>query len=190
MSTAWIDTRTNPISLDEAKLHLRVDSSADDALISSLVSAASLYIEETTGRAMVSGTLEIKRKTLPSSIPITFSPVQSVVSVVITDEDGNDSTVDTSVYSLDTTEVPHRILLNSGEAWTTAVLADANPVTITVVAGYGPAASVPETLKAAVKLQVTDLYEQRASLLVGTIQSELPTVKRLLAPYRIRIEDK
>jgi len=155
-------------------------------LIIGLVSAGTEYIETITGRAMVSGTLEYTRNDLPSSIPLPRNPVQSVVSVVLVDENGSETTVDPAIYDLDTTELPHRIVLKSSQSWPSITLANANAVRIRVVAGYGSSASVPETLKAAHKLFVSNFYEIREPVAFGTIAPEVPfSIKALLAPYRV-----
>ena len=43
-----------PISLDEAKDHLRIDGDVEDALLGRLIKAARQRIEQTTSRAMIS----------------------------------------------------------------------------------------------------------------------------------------
>lgn len=43
----------------------------------------------------------------------------------------------------------------------------------------------PAPVKHAILLYVTDAIEQRGTQIVGTINSELPTARRLLDPYRL-----
>src|SRR5687768_1656785 len=42
-----------PVSLVETKAFLRLDSSTEDALVTTLIAAARLYVEGTAGRALV-----------------------------------------------------------------------------------------------------------------------------------------
>ncbi|WP_096232267.1 head-tail connector protein [Thermoanaerobacterium sp. RBIITD] len=47
-----------PVSLEEAKLHLRVDGTEEDALISALISTAREFCESFTGRSLALQTFE------------------------------------------------------------------------------------------------------------------------------------
>lgn len=70
-----------PITLADAKLHLRVDEDADDILIGALIAAARDYCERETGIALTNQGLEyiIDGK---DAIFLPISPVASVESVV------------------------------------------------------------------------------------------------------------
>jgi len=67
-----------PVTLDEAKAHLKVDTTDDDALIATLISAARAKAEWHTGRAFVTQgwTLWLDRwpaadcQYLPAEIPL------------------------------------------------------------------------------------------------------------------------
>ncbi len=48
---------TEPVSLSEAKLHLKVDTSADDTLISALIAAALQHLERHCNSAFVTQTI-------------------------------------------------------------------------------------------------------------------------------------
>ena len=48
-----------PLTLAEAKLHLRVDDTADDALIGALITAARQHAEHDTRRALVTQTWKL-----------------------------------------------------------------------------------------------------------------------------------
>ena len=55
-----------PISLAEAKQHLRFESTVEDALISALIVAARKHCETATRRAFVTQTLRLTRDTFPT----------------------------------------------------------------------------------------------------------------------------
>ena len=54
-----------PVSLAEAKLHLRVDDNADDALIAALITAARQHAENDTRRALVTQTWRLALDQFP-----------------------------------------------------------------------------------------------------------------------------
>lgn len=70
-----------PISLDEAKLHLKVDSADDNALITALIKTARQLAEKETKRAFITQTLQMLLDSAPALIEIPRPPLQSVVSI-------------------------------------------------------------------------------------------------------------
>lgn len=54
-----------PVTLAEAKTHLRVTYTDDDALIAELITAARQWFEEQTYRALVTQTWDLKLDELP-----------------------------------------------------------------------------------------------------------------------------
>mgnify|MGYP000365478232 CR=1 FL=1 len=70
-----------PISLAEAKAHLRVDTSADDSLITSLIVAARKYFEERTRRSLITQSWKLTLDDFPTEFTLTRPPIQSVTSV-------------------------------------------------------------------------------------------------------------
>ena len=70
-----------PITLDEAKLHLRVDSADDNALISALITTARQLAERETKRAFITQTLQMYLDSAPAEIEIPRSPLQSVEAI-------------------------------------------------------------------------------------------------------------
>ena len=64
MPTSWLHTppAVEPIALDEAKRHLRIEDgvSEDDALVGTLISAVRIWAENFTGRAFITQTWERK----------------------------------------------------------------------------------------------------------------------------------
>jgi uncharacterized phiE125 gp8 family phage protein len=94
-------------------------------------------------------------------------------------------TLSASVYHVIDDVMGGAIALASGQSWPpTYERPDA--VRVTFVAGYGAAADVPETLKAAIKLMVGDMYRNRETAAAGQM-NQIPmstTVDMLIAPYR------
>ncbi|MFZ5762838.1 MAG: head-tail connector protein [Thermodesulfobacteriota bacterium] len=175
-----------PVSLAEAKLHLRVEHAADDALITALIQAARERAEAITRRALISQTWEVYLDEWPSEgfIRLPMPPLQSVASVKYTDTDGVEHTF--SDWAADVASLPGRVVLNHGAAWPSVTLRPVNPIAVRFVAGYGDAAAVPASIKAAMLLMIGHLYENREESVAGVSIAALPMgAEALLAPFRL-----
>lgn len=176
-----------PVTLNEARDFMRVDYDDDDALIKELIKAARRHAENVTERAFINQTWTLGLDCFwgSSVLYLPRPPLSSVTSITYVDTDGNSQTVAASTYSVDTTHEPGRVWLAYGQTWPTP-RAERNAVTVTYVAGYGAAASsVPETARIAIKMMVSDMYENRDVGFVGTIYAPNPTADRLLAQLRV-----
>lgn len=182
-----------PLSTSDAKLHLRVDHSTDDAYIDTLVESARLEVERRTGRALIDQTWTMKVPRFPASgyaIEIPRAPLQSVTSVAYVDAAGDSQTWASSNYSVDAPDGEYAerglIVPDYGVAYpsTQGHLFD---VTVVFVAGYGAAASaVPATLVEAVRLLVAHWYDTRTPVVVGTITANVPqSIASILDNYRL-----
>jgi len=63
-----------PVTLTEAKNHLRVDLSDDDSLISALIVAAREHAEAITRRAFITQTLKLSLDAFPATTVRSMSP--------------------------------------------------------------------------------------------------------------------
>lgn len=70
-----------PITLEEAKLDLRIDSGDDNTLIASLIATARELAERETKRAFITQTWQMYLDQAPAIIEIPKPPLQSVVSI-------------------------------------------------------------------------------------------------------------
>jgi len=192
-----------PVSLAEAKRHLRVESAEDDALIGSLISAARQAAETLTGRQFVTARWKLVLDSfpgpslmgvpagLPFSLPghailLPKCPVQSVFAIRYLDMSGTTQTMPRADYTVDTACEPARVTPVFGSAWPVS-LPQIGAVTLLFAAGYGDAASVPAGIKSWIKLRVGSLYAHReevALLTSGKIEA-LPFIDGLLDPYRV-----
>ena len=176
-----------PISLKETKLHLRVDEdlTEDDALIRSLIVAATEKAQNITRRQFITATYELRLDSFPDVIECPRPPLQSVGFIKYKDTDNVEQTLSTDIYNVDPYSTIGRILTKKGESWP-STYGDINDVVIRYIAGYGDPDAVPDAIKAAIKLIVGHLYEHREDALVGVSGSELPQgAEDLLYPYRI-----
>lgn len=174
-----------PISLDDAKEHLRVTFNAEDALISSLVGAARDLCERETGRALMPQTWELSLDRFCDFMKLGRAPVISIESIKYTDVDGDDQTLPDTDYILDNAgEYQMRVVLAPNKSWP-AVSSGINNVRIRYVAGYPAASAVPKALKQWMLLQISHWYRNRESVNVGNITSTMPFVDILINSYRI-----
>lgn len=176
-----------PVSLAEAKLHLRVDDNADDALIAALITAARQHAEHDTRRPLVTQTWKLALDAFPDDVvTLDHAPVSAVVSVVYTDPDGASQTLGAGAYELDAITEPCRLVPAYGSSWP-ATRSQINAVAITYTCGYGAPEAVPESIKRWMLLRIGALYENREEVLTGRAitLAPLPFVDALLAPYRL-----
>ena len=175
-----------PVTLAEAKAHLRRDDTADDTLITSLITAARQNIDGKDGwlgRALCTQTWELRLDRFHDEMVVPLPPLQSVTSVKYIDDDGVEQTLASTVYQVVTGE-PARLVLAYDQTWP-STREEMDAVRIRFVAGYGLAASVPAAIKAALLLQIGTLYRDRESVNIGNIVNEMPTCSALLTPYRV-----
>lgn len=152
---------TYPITLEEAKLHCRIDTAADDALVTALIAAATDVCEQKIGRAIMPQTWEVTLDAFPDYIQLTRVPVTSITSLKYYDLDGVQQTLSGAAYSLAQDDFGFaRVDPVYGTTWPTAQ-DRLDTVAVRYLAGYANAAAVPEGIKQWIKLMVSTMYENR-----------------------------
>lgn len=192
---------TEPITLAEAKAHLRVEVTDDDALITALIAAVRQSCEAFTGRALISQTwrLWLDRASAITNVDATYpwnddddsgnivplprAPLQNVTSISSFAEDGTETVFSAANYYIDAASLPGRLVLKDNASWP-AILRRVAAIKIDFVVGYGDtAASVPAALIQGMKQHLAQLYANRGD---GGGDLSLPvTTLALYQPYRI-----
>lgn len=201
-----------PVSVDDAKLYLRIDGDDDNSMVSALIVAAREYCEAFQNRAYVTQTLELTLDHFPhhrfrplmydlpfyeearsvrqkrhhhNMIKLLMPPIQSVATITYTDDTGVTTTLDPSTYIVDTDTEPGRIVPVHGQHWPNVCLQPINGVRVRYVAGYGDtAAAVPSAVKQSMMMLVDHWYENREA--VGKVGDEVAlAVKALLTLQRV-----
>lgn len=146
-----------PVSVATAKAHLRVDTTADDALIETYLKAARELCEGLARRSFVTQTYRLVLDDFPS-VPLTLPrpPLQSVDAVTYIDADGNEH--DWTDFTADTGSEPGEVIFNS---LPTASLQESGAVAIEFTAGYESAADMPKAFELAILQTVAAWYEGR-----------------------------
>ncbi|WP_298958379.1 head-tail connector protein [uncultured Roseibium sp.] len=180
-----------PVSVAEAKAHLRVDSSDEDVLILSLLNAAVEKFDGRTGllgRCLVTQTWSVKQSSFQGhrAIRLPFPDVDAA-SVVLKyfDVDNVEQTYASANYSVHEDEVGGFVLRNSDVIWPT-VYDRPDAVSVEFAAGFGAADDVPSGIKAAILLTVGHLYEHREDVTMSGKGGMLPAgAQSLIAPYQM-----
>lgn len=152
-----------PVSLEEAKQHLRVELTDEDPLISNLIQTAREHAESFQNRSFITRTYELFLDIWPdTSFVLPMGPIQKIISVVCLDENGEEIQVNPDIYFLNS---KGHIFLNKGEIWPDVVLRKTEGVKITYEAGYGSDSSrVPANVKQAILLMVAHWYLYRENV--------------------------
>jgi uncharacterized phiE125 gp8 family phage protein len=178
-----------PLTVAEAKLHLRVDISDDDAYIGTLITAAREWVENYLDRTLITTQLILRAAEFPTEElelarpPMVASGTATTVVVTYTLADTTTATLSTALYRVDRTSTPGNVAPIINGTWPSDVIEDANAVAVTYWAGYGPtSASVPATIRHACLMLIGHWYESRSTVLVGVTSKPIEfAVESLLA---------
>jgi uncharacterized phiE125 gp8 family phage protein len=175
-----------PVTLAEAKAHLRLDTGTDDAYVTALITAARERVELFLRRALLTQTLEYTIDGFPSGeIDLPRPPLQSIEWIKYVDTAGILRTLPTADYMSDVSsnEIA-RIALAWNRFWP-ITRCSINAVVIRFVAGYGDSTEdIPQAIRHGILIEIANLYENREDLVVGQAVNMMPVSERLLWPYR------
>lgn len=180
-----------PVTLAEAKAHARIEYSADDTTVTTLITIARRKVEQITRRALVTQTWTatfdrwplvdgagddwpFTTAVSPRRIRLAPAQVASIGSLVV---DG--TTIASSNYRLAGDE----LVIMPTVADSTRELGGG--IVVTFTAGFGLAAAVPDDLKLACKMLVAHWFENR-EVANPAWQTPMPIpfgVEDLLRPY-------
>ncbi|MFN7019876.1 MAG: head-tail connector protein [Phycisphaerales bacterium] len=183
-----------PVSVAEARLHLRIDTFDDDAWLNTSISAARRAYETLAERSLIHQTLRYRLSRFPAdgddgtdealAIVLPIARLSSVTSITYVDPAGATQTLPGSDYLVDASGQPGRVTPAYGKAWP-ACREQPGSVSVTFVAGDGASASdVDPRDKQAVLMLVGHWYRNREAVIVGTISKHLEFTLRALAAQR------
>lgn len=181
----------DPISLSEAKAHLKVIGSEEDETILRLIRAVVDEVDGATGwlgRCLCPQVWTLKLDAFPRTggVRIPLAPVQTVDEVRYLDPDG----VVQTWAGTDWEALPHlqetKLLLPAyGKSWP-SVREGRMGVEVDFTAGYASPDHVPGDLFHGLLLVLGRWFENREDVIKGTISSKLPfAAETLLSKYRV-----
>ncbi|MCK5600430.1 phage head-tail connector protein [Candidatus Pacearchaeota archaeon] len=173
-----------PITVEEVKVWARIDGTDEDDLITELIKSTRIQIEKYLNRSLIQQTVEMILDYWPrQEIELPRGDVISFTKIELLDEDNAITEYDSDKYYL-AGGTPNRLVIKSDDSVpdpSDVGNRNRGGIKLTWFSGYGTAASdVPQTIKEALKLWVTFIYENR-------VMNPNPPldVKTLLEKFRI-----
>jgi len=167
-----------PLTLAEAKAHLRVDGNDEDALITALIAAARTYVERRTSITAGQRNYRMELSRFPydgADIIMPTSPCSAVSSITYVKPDTTSATLTVSTdYRLAFAVPPGRIRLPYGKTeWPETIETAEDAVVVLFTAGYDAAGNMPATIGQVCRLLIGHWFENREAVVVGTISKEM-----------------
>jgi uncharacterized phiE125 gp8 family phage protein len=174
-----------PVTLAEAKAHLRLDGTAEDTLVASLILTARLHIEAALGLALITQAWSDLLDAWPEGgVGLPIRPVQSVSAVKVTAADGAVTVLPPDRYLLDGAGLPPRLVPVGGPFPDPG--AAALGIEIAFIGGYGDAAAdVPSPIRQALLMLIAHWFEHREPIHDAAVTRIPSSVSELLLPYRL-----
>ena len=180
---------TDILTAAEAKAHLRVETSSDDALITELIKAATEELDPPRGwlgRSLITRTLRLTLDAFPPDVLyLPGPPVTSVSSVKYRDTNDVIQTLDVSLYLTDLIAEP-ALLWIGDDGWPDAIMGGPDTVRIDYVAGYANAAAIPHAIRQWLLIRIGDLYRDREGTVLNATPAIVGHVDHMLDNWRIR----
>jgi len=175
-----------PVTLQEAKAHLRVDHAFEDVLISSLILTSRLHVEAALDLALIdqSWTLQLDRWPDSGIVDIPLSPVKTISAVRVKDANGVVTVIEPESYMADKASRPARVVFEPGSQPQSGLRAGGIEITFTTGFGTQPS-SVPAPLRHAILMLVAHWYDNRNLAEAGSAAARIPEqISDLIAPFR------
>ena len=159
-----VGPEVEPITVSEVKAWGKIDTTAEDTVITTLIVAIREVAEAWLGRALIEQRIISTLNYWPETgiVKLPRPPLMSVISIVTLDEDNNETTYASSNYFVRTDIEPGQIIIRNGCSPPINTDRLYGGFKITHRSGYGyEAADVPQALKQGMIEWVLDALENR-----------------------------
>ena len=175
-----------PVTLDDQKVHMRLDTDDDDAYVQSCITAARQWVEGQTHRAIMAQTWDynidygwphrvgLHRIDYPIN-PVKAQASPTVDSITYVDSDGASQTLAADQYTIVARTNGSYIVPAYNVSWP-EVRSVPNAITVRFVAGY---VTTPDEFKRAILILSSIYYEKRETGVDAPM-----AVEALISPFR------
>jgi len=161
---------SEPVTVEQLKLSVHISHDVQNSTLEGYLKAGRQAAENYQRRSFITQQWEIVFDCFPvGEMALLRGPVQSVESVVVTDVDGAETTMDLSDFIILTNTSPARMLLKGSALWPAVELQEIGGIKINYTTGYGDAADVPADTKHAIIIFASFADDNR-----GVEDGELP----------------
>lgn len=186
-----VEAPEDPIlTLEEVKTHLHVSGTLEDDYLMSLNKACESAIARYLNRTLLTTSYEVFTDRWCKSFDLPFPKLQSVESIKYFDINGEEQTLDEATYYwVVTASDPGKVVQKYDASYPELQYGRPDSIKFSITCGYGDDAThIPEQIKHAIKLLITNYYEHRGDIVVGSASAAniIPMhVSRLIHDLRI-----
>lgn len=182
------DILTEPLSISEVQDHLKVSGELD--YLNSLIKVSRRQIERYLNRVLITQSWKVYYDNWCDEMKIPFGSLQiNEDSPVVSyrDLEGDLIELDNVNYWTVNTEDPAKIVRAYSVTYPEVQYGRPDAIEIAFTAGYGDSASdIPDEIKHAMKLLITNMYEHRGDVVIGSIAYKIPHyITDLIHTYKL-----
>jgi uncharacterized phiE125 gp8 family phage protein len=178
-----------PVSLTEAKAHLRVDGDDENAYIGALISVARERLEHETRRAFIRQQITVYMRGIGcGSAPVELPRPRVMADAIVLEYRDEDAAWQASTGFIDQrSREPALLWVTDAPSSVDSPRSPQDAVwRATYWAGYGAEpANVPSPIRHAILLLVAHLFEQRNPAVAESIKDVPKSLDWMLNPYRV-----
>lgn len=174
--TQRVDGTNAPLTLAQAKEHLRVDGTAEDDYIQAILDAAIEKVEQDMSIILQRAEMVMRLARWPGSeqFVLPVFPLAEVTEITyLEDGEDNPTTLNSDLYRAELDSVPPRIVMKKDRLFPSDSLETGYPIAVSFIAGYADDAWNTKAVHA-IRLLLGHWYLHREAVATGTIATEIP----------------